>query len=107
MPSEQSKDCTDVSARTFVRSILLNVGAISGMQAMGHYDRDVLLELASSGRSASHNPQTARAQQRRHHKGLMRHMAASCFASMRAGATGVGFRAGPTQTPQVLDATHE
>jgi len=25
-----------------VRSILLNVGAISGMQAMGHYDRDVL-----------------------------------------------------------------
>jgi hypothetical protein len=31
-----------VSARTFVRSILLNVGAISGMQAMDHYDRDVL-----------------------------------------------------------------
>jgi hypothetical protein len=31
-----------VSARTFVRSILLNVGDISGMQAMDHYDRDVL-----------------------------------------------------------------
>jgi len=25
-----------------VRSILLNVGDISGMQAMDHYDRDVL-----------------------------------------------------------------
>src|SRR6516225_2151418 len=42
LPSEQSKDCSYVFGRTFVRSILLNVGAISGMQAMDHYDRDVL-----------------------------------------------------------------
>jgi hypothetical protein len=42
LPSEQSKDCTDVSGRTFVCSILLNVGDISGMQAMDHYDRDML-----------------------------------------------------------------
>src|SRR5262249_37581706 len=43
LPSEQSKDCTDVSDRTFGRSILLNAGAISGMQAMNHYDRDALV----------------------------------------------------------------
>jgi hypothetical protein len=31
-----------VSGLTFGRSILLNVGAISGMPAMNHYDRDAL-----------------------------------------------------------------
>jgi hypothetical protein len=31
-----------VSGRTFGRSILLNVVAISGIQAMTHYERDAL-----------------------------------------------------------------
>ena len=35
--------------RTVVRSILLNVGAISGMQAMDHYDRDVLVGVRPIG----------------------------------------------------------
>ena len=42
LPSEQSRDCTDASGRTFGRSILLNVVAISGIQAMTHYERDAL-----------------------------------------------------------------
>jgi len=42
LPSEQSRDCTDVSGRTFGRSILLNVLAISGIQAMNHYEWDAL-----------------------------------------------------------------
>ena len=42
LPSEQSTDCTDASDRTFGRSILLNVVAISGIQAMTHYERDAL-----------------------------------------------------------------
>jgi hypothetical protein len=42
LPSEQSTDCTDASGRTFGRSILLNVVAISGIQAMTHYERDAL-----------------------------------------------------------------
>ena len=42
LPSAQSKDCTDVSDPTFGRSIPLNAGGILGMQAMTHYDRNVL-----------------------------------------------------------------
>src|SRR5215831_18614363 len=42
LPSAQSKDCTDVSDHSFGRSIPLNAGGILGMQAMTHYDWDVL-----------------------------------------------------------------
>src|SRR5499433_3468814 len=42
LPSAQSKDCTDVSDRSFGRSILLNAGGILVMQAMIHYDWDTL-----------------------------------------------------------------
>jgi hypothetical protein len=38
-------------------------------------------------RSSSWNPQTANAQQRRCHKGLMRHTVASCFPSTRVAAS--------------------
>jgi transposase len=40
--SAQSKDCTDVSDRSFGRSILLNAGGILVMQAMIHHDWDTL-----------------------------------------------------------------
>jgi hypothetical protein len=48
LPSVQSKDCTDVSDRSFGRSILLNAGGILGIQAMTHYDWDALVSLMGS-----------------------------------------------------------
>jgi hypothetical protein len=59
---------------------LIQSGAEAGMVG-GLADWFAVTALFRTGQSASPNPQTANAQQRRRHKALMRHTATRCFPS--------------------------